>query len=563
MTARFRDDGPAQTPRTTLLRNSLLVSALIFTLLEIWRPCFFLTDDNLSGGFPLFTDMGHRLWHGQSPFVSDYLFGGNYNMLRDATFFCWHPVYLLSSLLAETPAHFLIMEAPAFFFLMLATAGFVNLAHFLRGELSLKLSDGWLMFYTMSFTYTFMALTTGSSWLSFLGNHSALPWLALGILQKDLRRGLGLVSLFSLHHILGGHLAPLISGSLFLSLFAVGIACWRRSAVPLLSWFLGYGVAVLVILPLLLPAMEGFMSSHRAEGLSVEAMRGARIPLLYFPGSYFLGTSYWLVKHPPDFHVYHPVLAACAAAWCIIPALASRAKWHFLESFCLGLVILIMVFIIRPVWVTEIMNRLPLLRSLRWPFRELLDFHFFLHLFFILRFPAFTPVIRRVIAGWSLAIFLIPMVIYPPPSLNPMRQQRQLVFSGEMDRYWDQVKLHLKPTDRIAVVVPGDYVQYFGEWAPFSLLGTHNFCCLAKVISASGYSLTVPANQLYLQTPSISVFGFFLPSQMDDLWRERPDLKLIVMEGKNPVRIMLRSKDGSAVDLTPYVPKDGEFSDGP
>ena len=230
------------------------------------------------------------------------------------------------------------MEVPAFFFLMLATAGFVNLAHFLRQELSLELSDGWLMFYTLSFTYTFMALTVGASWLSFLGNHSALPWLALGILQKTYRRGLGLASpSFLSITILGGHLAPFVSITLFLSLFAMGIAIWRRSIVPLVSWGLGTGLALVIVLPLLLPAFHGFIGSDRGHGLNIEDVQLSRIPILVLPFSYFLGTFFWMVKQPEDLYVYRPLLAACAAAWCIIPALLSHSKYRLLEILCLGL----------------------------------------------------------------------------------------------------------------------------------------------------------------------------------------------------------------------------------
>src|SRR5271156_4850994 len=97
-----------------LLRNNLLAATLIFALLECWRPCFFLTDDNLDGGFPFFSEMGMRLLRGQSPFVTEYLFGGHYNLLRDVTFFAWHPVYLLISLLAGTRFHFWIIDIDVF-----------------------------------------------------------------------------------------------------------------------------------------------------------------------------------------------------------------------------------------------------------------------------------------------------------------------------------------------------------------------------------------------------------------------------------------------------------------
>jgi hypothetical protein len=145
-------------------------------VLELWRPCFFLTDDNLDGGFPVFTEMGRRLLHGQSPFITEYLFGGHYNLLRDPTFFIWHPVYFLASLLTGTPFHFLVIDVPAFVFFMLATAGFVNLAWYLRGELSLQLSDGWIMFYTMSFTYSVIILALGASWLT-MPRSRGLRWV--------------------------------------------------------------------------------------------------------------------------------------------------------------------------------------------------------------------------------------------------------------------------------------------------------------------------------------------------------------------------------------------------
>jgi hypothetical protein len=307
----------------------------------------------------------------------------------------------------------------------------------------------------------------------------------------------------------------------------------------------------------------GFLDSRRAAGLTVVDIQSTRIPLLVFPGSYFLGTSFWLLKHPYDFHVYHPVLADCAASWCIIPALLSRSKWNFLQVLCIGMIVLTLIFIVRPLWVTLVMMQLPLLRSLHMPFRELLDFHFFLFLFLMLRPPAFTPVTRRAIAGWSFALFLVPLVLYAPPTFSPMKMQRQLLFTGDLDRYWEQVKLHLKPSDRIAVVIPPEYFYIFGEWAPFSLLGFDNFCCLEHVVNASGYSLTAPRRHLYVQTPPSTPQGYFTPAQIDDLWRERPDLKIIVMESKNPVRITLRSKNGPDVDLTPYIPAEARQIDTP
>ena len=219
-----------------MLRNNLLVSALIFAVLEFWRPYFFLTDDNLDGGFPFFTEMGQHLLGGPlARLFRDHLFGGHYDLLRDPTLFCLASA-LSHRVAAGRDAAFTtaIIDVDAFVLLMLATAGFVTLAYYLRREMALTISDGWIMFYTLSFTYTMIALTTGASWLNFLGNHSALPWLALGILQKrSRRRGTALVALFQLHQILGGHLAPTVSNSHFSVPFCAGHGPGRRSWLPL------------------------------------------------------------------------------------------------------------------------------------------------------------------------------------------------------------------------------------------------------------------------------------------------------------------------------------------
>jgi len=547
-------NSPGAGTRLGLVGRALLGTTLVFLLLEIWRPCFFLTDDNLTAGLPFLSGMGRRILHGQSPYICDFLFGGGYNALRDPNYFCWHPLYFAVSLLGSTPARFWLIDAAAYVLLLLTAAGFANLVWFLRRELALGISDGWALFFTLSYTFTFMALTAGASWLDFLANHSALPWLALGLFQRRLWHGAGLIALFLVHAILGGHFAPLIATTLFFTLFSLGIAWWRRSPVPVLSWGLGYVIAVAVVSPLLYQAISGFMVTSRSGGLSADEMQVSRIPLVFFPGSYLAGTAAWLVKRPADFHVYHPALAACAAAWCLFPALLRRARWHVLEILCAAMLVAGAFLIIRPLWVSEIMRHLPLLRSLRDPFRELLEFHFFLHLLLVLRTPAFGESVRRAIAAWSTLVFVVPLVLYAPPSFNPMAQQRALLFSGDFDRYWAQVRGHLSATDRILAVVPVDAVHIAGEWAPYCLLGGHDFAGLAGVVNASGYSPTAPADQLYLQTKPYVATGYFVSSQIDALWRERPNLKLIVMESVSPVRISLRSSDGTSVDLTPYLP---------
>lgn len=540
-----------------LLRNNLLVSALIFAGLEFWRPCFFLTDDNLAGALPFLTEMGRQMLSGHSPFVSQHLFGGGYNFLRDPGNFGWHPLYFLVSLLAGTSLHLLMIDVIACVYCLLATAGFVSLAHYLRREMPLTISDGWIMFYTLSFTYSMIALTTGASWVNFLGNQSALPWLVLGILQKNWRWGIGLVALFSLHQVMGGHLAPTLSSSIFLSVFAAGVSISRRSFLPLGNWFAGYALALLIILPLLIPLLGGFFSSARFHGVTLANMQANNVPVMEFPTALFMGMDLWMINpHDHPGATYTQALGSCAAAWCLVPAMLGRGRWRGLELVSLGVMIFTAVLICRPVWITEIMMHLPLFRSMRWPFREFLQYQFFLHLFLLVRPPGLTRPLRLFAAGWGTAIMVIPMLLYVvPPTLNPLAWDRELILGGGFDRYWDQVRPLLKPTDRIAVLLPRNLYEDESLDKPYSLLGTFDYAVLAGVVSTGGYSQTPPRDQLYTKTYAYYPFGAYLPEEKVSLLAERPDLKFITLESVQPLRITLSSRDGPTIDLTPFVPK--------
>jgi hypothetical protein len=545
-----------ETTRLILLRNNLIASALIFLGLEIWRPYFFLTDDNLDGGLPFFSEVGRHLLAGRSPFISDYLFGGNYNLLRDPTYFSWHPLYLLSSLLVGTPLHLLIIDVDSFGLFMLATAGFVNLAWYLRRELALTISDGWIMFYTLSFTYSMIAITTGASWLTFMGTGSALPWLVLGILQRAWWRGIGLVALFSMHQILGGHPEPTVSSGIFLTIFAGGLSWSRRSFLPIGCWAAGNVVAVLVLLPLLLPMIGGFLSSTRSHGMSLADMQINNIPMDLFPTSFFLGMALWIIHRPEHLYTtYTLALGSCAAAWCLLPALVSRAKWRAIDAITLGLLIFAVVLICRPVVISETMIQLPLLRAMRWPFRELLQFQFFFHLFLVVRPPGSTRLMRKRIAWFSGAVLVVPLLAYiHPPTFNSMTMDRNLMLSGGFDRYWNQVRPLFQPGDRVAVIIAPR--TYFDEryQKPLSLLSTYNYSCLSRVSSVWSWSQTPPTDQLYTRTGAFYSFGAYVPEQKAALLAEKPDLKFLTLESLHPLKITLSSRNGPTVDLTPFVP---------
>ncbi len=134
--------------------------------------------------------------------------------------------------------------------------------------------------------------------------------------------------------------------------------------------------------------LGGFFASARAMGVTLEDMQSNNIPVSQFPMSLFFGMAVWIAHPPLTAHVTYTVaFCSSAAAWCIVPAILSRSKWRGLELVTLAVLIFTIVMVCRPVWIAEIMMRLPIFKSMRWPFRELVQFEFFFHLFLLLRPP--------------------------------------------------------------------------------------------------------------------------------------------------------------------------------
>jgi hypothetical protein len=537
---------------------------LIFALLEYWRPCYFLTDDNLSGGFPLLTEMGREMRAGRAPFRSDYLFGGNYNFLRDLDAVQWHPFTMLPALLADTFARFWIIDISALLFLLLTTVGFTLLAYRLREELSLRIPDVYLVFYTLSFVFSTYVLTVGASWVTFLGNQSALPWLALGILDRKVTRGTMLVLLFTLHEILVAYPPLTVSGGLCLTLFAMGVALWRRSFQPLFCWCAGNLLAPLVLAPLFVSVMDGFGHSVRILGLPLDQLSVFNIPATLFPFSFLMGNwteplALWhgdktlsTLNFP-----YLPSILACAAAWCVVPALFVRSPWRPLDKVCLVLCGVLVVFIMRPDWLAVTMVHLPFFRSMRWPFREVILFLFFLHLFFVLRFPERPPRGMAALAFFSLFMFLAPLPFIRVPTLNALGLDRRLLLSGQAERFWTGVKTQLKPTDEIVTVINWPYWEAHSKEIPYTLLGTANFPEYFQVRCISGYSPTAPSDQMPLKTYPGLWFGAYRDDQLPQVLAERPNLKVLRIERTQPLKITMSTGSGPEMDLTPYLQSAG------
>ena len=321
--------------------------------------------------------------------------------------------------------------------------------------------------------------------------------------------------------------------------------------MPAVSW------GLLLSSPFLLQAFIGFAHSPRVQGFSAQEASDFAIPFPLFSFSFFSGNwtamlARWMGV-PPAQALAFPCLStllACAAAWWIVPALAGAWRWRFPEALCLGIVLFSVVLIVRPRGLALVMQQVPFLRSMRWPFREALEFLFFLHLLFILRPLPRLVFFTRFVAGFSVAMFLAPLFFIPAPCFNLLVLDRQALLSGRSDAFWKKVKATLGPDAEIATVINLRLFKEDPAAVPYSLLGTANFPAFYQVKCDSGYSPTAPSDQLPLKTFPGFWFGAFTPEQVPELLAARPGLKLIQLEGTHPLRIVLVA-NGKTTDLSP------------
>lgn len=544
-----------------LLKYNLGVCLVLFAVLEFWRPYFFLTDDNFSALWPILTEIGRHLKAGESPFISHYIFGGHFNLSRDVSSLVWHPFYMLPALLADTPGRFAMIDLIALFFFILTTVGFTFLAEALVREFNPGLPVIYIVFYTASFLFSSFIFFVGSSWLQFLGNQSALPWLLLGILDRRLLRGTLLVLVFSLHEILSSYAPSILANGLCLSVFAVGVSIIRRSFIPVSSWAFGNILALLTSSFFLVSIMEGFARSDRAGGLPLKLIHEFGIRASIYPFSFFIGNwsgplAAWGHFHFIKIHQFphSSLLLACAAAWCLLPALINRAPWRSIEITCaIGLVVTILLAS-RPLWLSIAMSHLIFIRSMRFPFRECLQLLFFFHLFLLIRPPWKNPRWPAAIALFSLAAFVLPLPFDVVPTFKALAFDRADLFSGKAEMFWAKAKTEIKPEDNVATIIPLDLWAKDAEDVPYLMIGTANFPAFLKIICISGYAPTAPMDQVPLKTPIWYWFGAFNETQIPDLLKERPDLKLIEVEDIKPLRIHLLFH-GQTTDLSPDVPR--------
>jgi hypothetical protein len=300
------------------LAQTLLLTLLAALALHLWRPLFHLTDDSLSAWLPIFVEFNEKLWTGRWPFVSDHVFGGNYNWLRDPMVFSLvAPHLLLVSPLALTRFYFLLPDIVATFILLATAGAFCGSALYLRKRLELTISDSWIVFLSLSYTFTVYALLVNASWIMFINVHASYPVVFAALFARSIWRGAIAIAAAVVFSLLGSHPHPFCYLLIFGGLLALGVSWALRTWRPTLAFAAGATLAIILLLPLIVPVMSGFSTSWRGGEMQVAFTRSFHVPAGHLLTSWLLGPAALLLQRPMELHYAEPVFVA-GLAWALV-----------------------------------------------------------------------------------------------------------------------------------------------------------------------------------------------------------------------------------------------------
>jgi hypothetical protein len=551
------------------LAQTLLLTFVSALALQVWRPFYHLTDDSLSAWLPLVVEFYGKLWSGRWPFVTDALFGGGYSWLRDPMVFSLvSPFLLICSPLALTPFYFLLPDVVGTLILLSTSGAFCASALFLRKRLELEINDAWIVFLSLSYTFTVYALVVNASWIMFINVHAAYPVVFAALFTRSIWRGSGIIGAAVVFALLGAHPHPFCYLLIFGGLFAVGVSWARRTWQPIATFAAGSAFGLLALLPLVWPVLQGFTTSWRGGVMGVDFVRAFNIPFGRLVSSWIGGPADLLLHGPQVMHFAQPIYVA-ALAWSLVnlPLLLlflQRRRFPRIEIVFVVCIALCVLLIARPVWLAQWLAHVPLLRSLRWPFREIAALHACTHLLAVLCFtPRFRPAMR-IGAVASAAIALV-LVFQRAPSFNELAMDRELIISGEAADFQRVLKRIYGEKSRVIISAPHELVM--GEAGrnplPFAALGSHNYAPLFGIVNIAGYSSTIPQSaspEKHAREP-MHWGGIYSPEQAQrEIARDRKLLHL-ALRSRRP--LLVEAARESERHLFQFDPHTGDFVEVP
>jgi hypothetical protein len=532
--------------------RSYLITAgavlVAFVLLQIWRPYFFLTDDNMSGALPGFADLGNTLRQGKIPRTTEGLYAGTYDMWHDpGSLTLLFPTHIAAMLLATTPFRLAAIDAISLVNLLVGAIAMLACVKTFARRFNRVVPDWVAGFLAVSYVTSIYSLAIGSSWFNFLGNQAALPIVTLGFVATRRRSGIALVAAGMLYSLVGGHLAPFCFGAVFLGIFSVCLSAMEKKWEPIWRYAAGSILAILIVSPALIGLLSGFLGSSRNLTNTTATIVENNLP---FP-ALFLGATIGIESIGP--WNFQPVLGSLAevalplsfsaAAICFLAVLGTIMKFRMLDWILVGMLLLVALFLHRPDWLQRILSVIPFFRSLRWPMREAMLFLFFSHLLVGLGWPRLPRLLRSVLPPISAAAFAIPLFLMPSPTLNRFPVDRALLLDGRAARVWQEVRALLPEASDCYVVPLLDRELYLGlgrrrftSKAPHTLMGGYNYPVLFGMKSSTGYTMPGFAQKFRGHVPALWI-GYFSPARFSEEELSDPHLLFTAMRSVEPVII--------------------------
>lgn len=529
------------------LMMTLLCALAGVAALQLWRPLYHLTDDNLDGWLPVFVEFSRRLWSGQNPFVSESLFGGGYNYFADTGVLGMvSPLFLLATPLGCSRWYYLAADLIASLNLIAIALAFCWSAMRLRERLRLEVTDATLVFLSVSYAFSGFNLLVNASWIGFVNPQASMPLMIAAFYEPGRRRSIALIVGAMLFGLLGSHPHPFVYMCGFIGLLCLFVAWHQRSWEPVRRLCAGAAIAAIILSPVLAPAMMGFSTSQRQAALTMKDATASSIPAAQLAASIVLGPPALPLFPAMSVHYAEPSFSiAIAFSLANVPLLLALARKRRLSRIEIGLAVaslIAVLLIVRPVWLQSVMLEIPLLRSLRWPFREVADLNFFLHLLALLNLGPLLHRVTRVGVIAGAASFLV-IGLGAAPTFQLMHVDRALVVSGKAEVFWRALRERLGEKPRVIVgshpaLTMGTQLRF----APFSLLGAYNYAALFDFVNVSGYAPTQAGPAITKEARPFHFGGIYWYPQAEKIWRENPELTLVELLRNSPAILRVRRR---------------------
>ncbi len=564
-------------PDPTASRRLLYLTALgtigITALLQLWRPFFHLTDDNLSAYLPTAVEFGRKLWSGSWPFVTDGSFGGNHRLLSDPGIFgLLSPWMFLFSWLSLTPFDYLLVDIVSLCNSLAIALSFCGSALWLRNHFGFQTPDWLIVALSLSYTFTPYNLLVGSSWIGFLNAQAGLPVVLVACFHRSHTRAVLMQTAALLYALFGGHAHIFIFLALFSGVLALGAAVQTRTWTPLLRACASAAMAALIASPVLFSTLQGFADSERAAGVQIAQASARRIsaPVLLITmvfGPMATLASLMAGKYSDQAATTLSIGYSAINLLFLLAVTRFRSKvaGSNVILFCLACAV---VFVVRPEWLGNVIAHIPLLKSLQWPFRETWIILFSLHVYVLFNASVVSPmVVRSLLAAGVLVVLGI--LLSPPPTFYEFAIDRRLVVNGVAKAYWERLGRDHGQRPRVVVGIDPHFMTIGRDEIPFALLGTYSFGAMYGFTSESGYTFTASLrDNAAADAPRPYYFsGSYTPDNARLIALRHPDTWLIELVGIKPAEWTIRSAGqlrrfrfdkvtGTVSELSPEVRRD-------